>query len=233
MGTTRRDPLRGIDKTSIPAAISPSANVIWGQITGTPTTLAGYGITDAYTKAQVDTLLAAKVTFASGTTGKITKWSAAGTIADSVITESAGKVGFNQPTPGAQFHMTYDSSVIDGFMFDDTQASGRKYRMGSGNAGVGNFGLVDDTAGTLRWYVSSAGHHLFGQDNVYDIGALGATRPRSLYIGTDLYMPTVTANGAGVVTISNLRPAAATVATIAGWLKIMVAGTASYIPYWR
>jgi hypothetical protein len=32
----------------------------WTKITGTPTTLAGYGITDAYTQAQVDTLLNAK-----------------------------------------------------------------------------------------------------------------------------------------------------------------------------
>ncbi len=31
----------------------------WSQITGTPTTLAGYGITDAYTQAQVDALIAA------------------------------------------------------------------------------------------------------------------------------------------------------------------------------
>lgn len=33
----------------------------WGSITGTPTTIAGYGITDAYTKAQVDVKVAAVV----------------------------------------------------------------------------------------------------------------------------------------------------------------------------
>ena len=33
----------------------------WGSVTGTPTTIAGYGITDAYTKAQVDVKVAAVV----------------------------------------------------------------------------------------------------------------------------------------------------------------------------
>jgi hypothetical protein len=39
------------------------------------------------------------------------------------------------------------------------------------------------------------------------------------------------ANGAGVVTISNLAPAGLT-ATIAGWVEITVQGTVCYIPCW-
>lgn len=43
--------------TEIQVALS---NVPWGIISGAPTTLAGYGITDAYTKSQIDTSQAAQ-----------------------------------------------------------------------------------------------------------------------------------------------------------------------------
>lgn len=46
------------------------------------------------------------------------------------------------------------------------------------------------TNGTNRWNVSSAGHWLAEADNTYDIGASGATRPRSLYWGTQAIGPT-------------------------------------------
>jgi hypothetical protein len=39
----------------------------WTKITGTPTTLAGYGITDAYTQTQVNNLLNAKLSLSGGT----------------------------------------------------------------------------------------------------------------------------------------------------------------------
>ena len=35
-------------------------SIPWSTITATPTTIAGYGITDAYTETEVDTLLGAK-----------------------------------------------------------------------------------------------------------------------------------------------------------------------------
>lgn len=38
----------------------PATVANWASVTGTPTTLAGYGITDAYTEAEVDALLGAK-----------------------------------------------------------------------------------------------------------------------------------------------------------------------------
>jgi hypothetical protein len=44
---------------NIPAIIDPAVTGInWSNITNTPTTLAGYGITDAYTKAQTDATFA-------------------------------------------------------------------------------------------------------------------------------------------------------------------------------
>jgi len=41
-------------------------------------------------------------------------------------------------------------------------------------------------AGGLRWQINSAGHMLAGTDNTYDIGASGATRPRTIYARTGL-----------------------------------------------
>jgi hypothetical protein len=42
------------------------------------------------------------------------------------------------------------------------------------------------TADTERWQVQAAGHLVAGTDNTYDIGASGATRPRTAYLGTSL-----------------------------------------------
>lgn len=50
-------------------------------------------------------------------------------------------------------------------------------------AGSGTF-----TGGTLTSAL------LFSADNSHDIGALGATRPRSIYVGTDVWAPTLRLN---------------------------------------
>lgn len=56
----------GIDPDSdITAASLPGGAVAWADVTGKPTTISGFGITDAYTNTQVDTLLAAKAALAS------------------------------------------------------------------------------------------------------------------------------------------------------------------------
>jgi hypothetical protein len=52
--------------------------------------------------------------------------------------------------------------------------------------------------GTERWRVSSAGHFLAPTDNTYDIGASGATRPRTGYFGTSVVTPIIT-NGASAL----------------------------------
>jgi hypothetical protein len=56
----------GIDDINVVVTTGSYSNpawitaLAWTKITGTPTTLGGYGITDAYTQAQVDSLLSAK-----------------------------------------------------------------------------------------------------------------------------------------------------------------------------
>jgi hypothetical protein len=68
----------GIDDINVVVTTGSYANpawitsLAWTKITGTPTTLAGYGITNAYTKTQTDTLLNAKLSLSGGTmTGPI------------------------------------------------------------------------------------------------------------------------------------------------------------------
>lgn len=45
------------------------------------------------------------------------------------------------------------------------------------------------TSNMGRWTIQSAGHFVANTDNVYDIGASGANRPRNLYLGTSGYFP--------------------------------------------
>ena len=70
---------------------------------------------------------------------------------------------------------------------------GQAWDLGMG-PGIGDntFVLYDRTASSVRWKWSTAGHFLAGTDNTYDIGASGATRPRTAYLGTSLVVPTAT-----------------------------------------
>lgn len=54
---------------------------------------------------------------------------------------------------------------------------------------MGSAALSFGTNNTLRWNISSSGHFLAQADNTYDIGASGATRPRSIYLATALIGP--------------------------------------------
>lgn len=55
-------------------------------------------------------------------------------------------------------------------------------------AGAGG-GLFLESAGSLRWQLNTGGHFIAQTDNSYDIGASGATRPRSIYVGTSFLAP--------------------------------------------
>jgi hypothetical protein len=65
---------------------------------------------------------------------------------------------------------------------------------------TGSANLNFNTSNSTRWQITSAGHLLAsGSDNTFDIGATGATRPRSLYLGA----PSVTAAGGTGITVNN------------------------------
>lgn len=68
-----------------------------------------------------------------------------------------------------------------------------------GLGGIGSIKLWSDgqidfsNNANTRWIIPSAGHFLANTDNTNDIGAAGATRPRTVYAGTSVVTPTVNA----------------------------------------
>jgi hypothetical protein len=63
------------------------------------------------------------------------------------------------------------------------------------NPGADQLSLV--TAGISRWEGNASGHLVSGGglDNIYDIGTAGATRPRRIYVGTSIVVPSITLDG--------------------------------------
>lgn len=82
-------------------------------------------------------------------------------------------------------------------IYTETAGAGDTTRtMEIGTQGTGTLSL--HTNGTNRWQVQGSSGHMFAvADNTYDIGASGASRPRSLYLGSVLVgaINTVTLSG--------------------------------------
>lgn len=61
-------------------------------------------------------------------------------------------------------------------------------KLGSGSARsvqvIGDSVIFSSGAGSNRWIIDSSGNFITAADNTVDIGASGATRPRSIYVGT-------------------------------------------------
>lgn len=69
-------------------------------------------------------------------------------------------------------------------------------------AGALIFRTNSTTSGaTELWRMSGSGHFITGTDNIYDIGASGATRPRTGYFGTSVVTPLLTL-GTGSITMT-------------------------------
>lgn len=89
----------------------------------------------------------------------------------------------------------------------------------------------------LRWLIKSSGEFLAGLDNTYDIGFTGASRPRTIFVGTSLQIEanqglrlTNQTDGAGasVGTLTNAPSAG----NPAFWIPITVNGATRFIPAW-
>ena len=76
----------------------------------------------------------------------------------------------------------YDRGVFD---FKTTTNT---LRIGTENGGTYTLARPIDfvTGGVARWQISAAGNFIASTDGLYDIGASGANRPRSLYLGSSL-----------------------------------------------
>lgn len=75
----------------------------------------------------------------------------------------------------------------------------------SGNAYIdvqGGAALSFRMNGVSQWFLSAAGHLLADADNTEDIGASGATRPRTIYVGTSVEVGATPAT-AGALRIAN------------------------------
>lgn len=59
-------------------------------------------------------------------------------------------------------------------------------------------GITFFTNAVDKWTISSSGHFIAATDNTYDIGASGATRPRTGYFGTSMVIGPITYTGVGL-----------------------------------
>lgn len=116
----------------------------------------------------------------------------------------------------------------------ETGATARDVKLFSRSAN----GLYLRTNATDRWQVGGgSGNLLAVADNSYDIGATGATRPRSIYVGTSVqieannglkFTNAVDGAAAGAGTLAN-APAAGNPTF---WLPVTVNGANKHIPCW-
>lgn len=87
------------------------------------------------------------------------------------------------------FDFTANTNIVGYFGVENTSGNGIVTTGGIANAFVMNMRdakpILLCTTDTARWQVTSSGHFLSITDNVYDIGASGATRPRTIYVGTN------------------------------------------------
>ena len=65
----------------------------------------------------------------------------------------------------------------------------------------GSRSILFNAGGSDKWSINSSGHFLAQADNTHDIGASGATRPRTGYFGTSLVAPIATL-ATGTITTS-------------------------------
>jgi hypothetical protein len=68
-----------------------------------------------------------------------------------------------------------------------------------------NAGLNFRTSSTSRWQVTGSGHLIGWLNNTYDIGASGANRPRTVYVGTSVVTPMLSVGAGPRASIGTIR----------------------------
>jgi len=129
------------------------------------------------------------------------------TTSSGTLTPVASFYGLAQPTLSTSNVTTYTSAAT--LYIANAPAAGgsatitNPYALYSA-AGANYFGGVATFNSTTQFngVATHSANVLFSADNTYDIGAVGATRPRTLYLGTSLIAPAITNSGltAGRVT---------------------------------
>ena len=135
---------------STTGVISFTQNDAWSNITGTPTTVSGYGITDAYTKSEVDAAIQTKDALSelSGTTDDVTEGSTnkyfSNTLARGAVS-AGGDLSYNSSTGAFSF-----TERTDGEVRGLVSASGDL----SYNSTTGAFSFTERTDGEVRGLIS-------------------------------------------------------------------------------
>lgn len=117
--------------SSASGVISFTQNKAWSALTGTPTTISGYGITNAYTKTEVDTAISTAVA-GKDNTDEITEGTTnlffTNARARSAVSFTAGSGAYNSTTgvftiPTNTNQLTNGAGFITGYTETDTLAS--------------------------------------------------------------------------------------------------------------
>lgn len=102
-----------------------------------------------------------------------------------LVRDAANTLALRNSTNAQTFNVynTYTSgSVYERFSI---VGNGSNIDIGTYQVGTTTRPLRFVVGGSAIWSISNGGHFLAVTDNVYDIGASGATRPRSVYAGTN------------------------------------------------
>lgn len=155
------------------------ASLAFSKLTGLPTTLAGYGITNAYTKTEVDALIPTGYVSGSGTANYVPKFTGAATIGNSSIFETGGNVAIGATDP-----LTYRLRVNGAMFLDgDTSSAGLYIKAGQAIRGLGDM-YIDAAAGNM-YFRTTAGY-------AYSMTLAGST----------VLMGTVTVNGSKTLQVT-------------------------------
>lgn len=137
-----------------------------------------------------------------GSTGALAWDNGSGTADAMLFRQAANTISQRNGTAAQSFqiyHTYTDASNYERFRI--VWSSNRAYII-TGAAGTGtNRDIVFGDSESGRWYIEGTTGKFLGEaDNSYDIGASGANRPRSLYLGTDAYVGGKIKNYSGVAT---------------------------------
>lgn len=110
---------------------------------------------------------------------------------------------------------------------DNSTGAGIAHSGGVNYAGVvhSDVALIYGAGSVYRWQINNSGHQLALTDNSYDIGASGATRPRSIYVGTKVRIGGVDLTEGTVIASSALALSPGGLTSASGFLGINAAST--------
>ena len=144
---------------------------------------------------------------------------------DVVLTRDAPGILAQRNGTAKQVHRVYNTflgTTANEWGGFDWLTTANTLRIGTEHGGTGTARPIDFvTGGVAKWQISAAGHLMSAgvTDGLYDIGASGANRPRTIYAGTSMSSPTFVSSGSLSAFGSNTQ--------VAGTLHVGYTGSAS------